>query len=309
MVNAWVLALNTFREATRDRVTHALLAAGVFLIFAAFGIAQLSLDQQVRVLIDVGIAALSLMTLVGALVLSAPLIHREVERRTLYMMLTRPLARTSFTAGKYAGVLLTLAVTCALLGTLLLWLLVVQVGKASLSLALVMALTLAAGIATGWLQRKYTASVLVFGVAALLAALALAAQATPLWLPVALLVLLAALEGALLAGLTLGLASFSTPMLSALMATGIWIAGRSADLMATTQSKVLPDAIKSALRVTARVVPNFQLYAPKRHVIESMVLSPAGVQPYLLQVGLYTVAYAGGLVLLAALIFRRRNLA
>ncbi len=309
MGNAWVLALNTFREATRDRVTHALLAAGGVLVVAAFGIAQLSLDQQVRVLIDIGIAALSLMTLVGALVLSAPLIQREVERRTLYMMLTRPLARTSFTVGKYAGVLLTLAVTCSLLGTLLLWLIVVQVGKASPSLAVVMALTLGAGIATALLQRKYTASVLVFAVASLLAALALAAKATPLWLPVACLILLAALEGALLAGLTLGLASFSTPMLSALMATGIWIAGRSADLMATTQSKVLPDTIKSALRVTARIVPNFQLYAPKRHVIESMVLSPAGAQPYLLQVSLYTLAYAGSLVLLAALIFRRRNLA
>src|SRR5436190_8724870 len=107
---AGVIAWNTFREAVRDRILYNLVFFALLMISAAVLVGQISIGIERLIIINLGLTAISLFGVVMAIFLGVGLIHKEIERKTLYTMLSKPVRRWEFIAGKYFGLSLTLAV-------------------------------------------------------------------------------------------------------------------------------------------------------------------------------------------------------
>src|SRR5688572_28941427 len=104
------IALNVFRESVRDRVPYNLVLFAVLLIGSSYLLAQLPAGQDRRIIEDLGLAATSIFGLFIAIFIGIGLVSKEVERRSVYALLSKPISRQQFIAGKYAGLVLTLAV-------------------------------------------------------------------------------------------------------------------------------------------------------------------------------------------------------
>jgi hypothetical protein len=98
---------NTVREAVRSRLLYTLLAFAILLICAGVLLSTLSYVESDRILQDVGFGAMRLFGVAIALFVGVGLIHREVERRTVYTILSKPLSRAEFLLGKFAGLAVT----------------------------------------------------------------------------------------------------------------------------------------------------------------------------------------------------------
>jgi ABC-type transport system involved in multi-copper enzyme maturation permease subunit len=104
------IASNTFREAVRDRVLYNLIAFAVLLSGAAILVGQISIDIEKLVVINLGLTAVSLFGVVIAIFIGIGLVSKEIERRTLYTVLSRPVRRWEFIIGKFFGLAGTLVV-------------------------------------------------------------------------------------------------------------------------------------------------------------------------------------------------------
>lgn len=103
-----VVAINTFREAVRDRVLYNLVFFVLLLIGAAILVGQISIGIDRLVIVNLGLSAISVFGLVMAVFIGVGLVYKEIEKRTLYSLLSKPIRRWEFVIGKYAGLLLTL---------------------------------------------------------------------------------------------------------------------------------------------------------------------------------------------------------
>lgn len=103
------VAFNVFKESVRDRVPYNLVLFAVLLIASSYLLGQLTAGQDVKIIKDLGLAATSVFGLFIAIFIGIGLVSKEVERRSIYALLSKPLTRPQFIAGKYAGLVLTLA--------------------------------------------------------------------------------------------------------------------------------------------------------------------------------------------------------
>ena len=104
------IASNTFREAVRDRVLYNLIAFAVLLSGAAILVGQISIEIEKLVVINLGLTAVSLFGVVIAIFIGIGLVSKEIEKRTLYTVLSRPVRRWEFIVGKFFGLSGTLVV-------------------------------------------------------------------------------------------------------------------------------------------------------------------------------------------------------
>jgi len=104
------VAFNTFREAVRDRVLYNLVAFALLLSGAAILVGQISIDIERLVVVNLGLTAVSLFGVVIAIFIGIGLVSKEMERRTLYTVLSRPVRRWEFIIGKFFGLTGTLVV-------------------------------------------------------------------------------------------------------------------------------------------------------------------------------------------------------
>ncbi|HEY4904729.1 MAG TPA: ABC transporter permease [Candidatus Sulfotelmatobacter sp.] len=104
------IASNTFREAVRDRVLYNLIAFALLLSGASILVGQISIDIERLVVINLGLTAVSLFGIVIAIFIGIGLVSKEIEKRTLYTVLSRPVRRWEFIVGKYFGLAGTLVV-------------------------------------------------------------------------------------------------------------------------------------------------------------------------------------------------------
>jgi ABC-type transport system involved in multi-copper enzyme maturation permease subunit len=108
-----VVAINTFREAVRDRVLYNLVLFALLMIGAAIIMGQISIGIERLVIVNLGLSAISIFGLVMAIFIGVGLVYKEIEKRTLYSLLAKPIRRWEFLVGKYAGLVLTLAINTA----------------------------------------------------------------------------------------------------------------------------------------------------------------------------------------------------
>jgi ABC-type transport system involved in multi-copper enzyme maturation permease subunit len=104
----WTIAINTIRESIRNKVLYGLLFFAILLIGSGTIISALSYVESERILQDIGLAAIRLFGVAIAIFVGINLIHREIDRRTVFTILSKPLSRGQFLLGKYVGLTLTI---------------------------------------------------------------------------------------------------------------------------------------------------------------------------------------------------------
>jgi ABC-type transport system involved in multi-copper enzyme maturation permease subunit len=108
-----VVALNTFREAVRDRVLYNLVFFALLMMAAAIAVGQISIGIEQTVIVSLGLSAISVIGLLISIFIGVALVSKEMDKRTLYALLAKPVRRWEFLLGKFAGLVLTLAVNTA----------------------------------------------------------------------------------------------------------------------------------------------------------------------------------------------------
>src|SRR3990170_4809492 len=109
------IALNTFREAVRDRVLYNLIVFALLLIGTAILFGQISIGVERLIVINLGLTAVTFFGLAIAIFIGIGLVYKEMDQRTLYVLLAKPVRRVEFILGKFCGLGLTLLVNTALM--------------------------------------------------------------------------------------------------------------------------------------------------------------------------------------------------
>ena len=120
----WAIALNTFREAVRDKILYTLLFFALAMIAASLAVAELTVGEYEKILRDLGLAAINIFGVVIAVFVGIGLVYKEIERKTIYTIASKPIARWQFLLGKYLGLGGTLAVELGVMAVgfvLMLW--------------------------------------------------------------------------------------------------------------------------------------------------------------------------------------------
>jgi len=252
-VNAIVaIALNTFREAIRDRILYLILAFALVLIAVSHFVSLLTVGSEVKIVKDLGLSAISFFGLLTAVFVGVSLVFKEIERRTVYTLLAQPVRRWQFVCGKYAGLSLVLA-----------------------------------------------ASVVITG-AALVVAVALTGE-SPLGLFPA--IFLGFVELELIAAFAVLFSSFTNPILAAVGTVATYIVGHLSWSFDLLEKRVAGDGVKALCRGLHAVVPNLDRLNVKASAVHGIALPPG----YFLAAVSYGLFYAVAIVIVACLIFERRE--
>ena len=115
MWNIGVIALNTFRENLRDKILYNLLLFAVLLIGGSAVLGKLTIMEHDKIMTDAGLAAINMVGVAIATFVGIGLVSKEIERRTIYTIIARPIRRLDFLLGKYLGLVTTLAVNMAIM--------------------------------------------------------------------------------------------------------------------------------------------------------------------------------------------------
>jgi ABC-type transport system involved in multi-copper enzyme maturation permease subunit len=110
-----VIALNTFRESLRDRILYNLLFFALLLIGFSVLLGDFTIAEQKKIVTDLGLAAINLVGVIIAIFVGIGLVSKEIERRTVYTIMARPISRGQFILGKYLGLALTLLVNVTIM--------------------------------------------------------------------------------------------------------------------------------------------------------------------------------------------------
>lgn len=254
------IARNTFREAARNKVLYSLLFFAILLIVSALALGQLTLNEEIRMTRDLGLFGIDLFGVVIAVFVGVNLLYKELELKTVYTILPKPIARWEFVLGKFLGMLGTMAIQVVVMALVLALVLFIQGG--TLEMALVAAVALI-----------FVNIVVVTAVAMLFSA-------------------------------------FSSPFLSGLFAFGIFVLGRSIPDIEQLVKRSEP-AVQMMVKGMALLLPNLHLFYPAG-ALSSATAGGVSTSPllqggYVLWVTAYGLGYSAVVLLVAMLIFRKRD--
>jgi ABC-type transport system involved in multi-copper enzyme maturation permease subunit len=109
------IARNTFRENIRDKILYNLILFALIMILSSVVLGQLTLGHEEKVIVDIGLSAISIFGTLIAIFIGISLVYKELEKRTVYALLSKPVHRHEFILGKYLGLLCTLLVNVAIM--------------------------------------------------------------------------------------------------------------------------------------------------------------------------------------------------
>ncbi|HXF05453.1 MAG TPA: ABC transporter permease [Blastocatellia bacterium] len=243
-------------EARRDRFHDSLLLFALMVIAAALLLGQISVGQERKILIDVGLSAIRIFGALLAIFLGLALTGRDIEQRTVYMLLSKPLGRGELLLGRFVGGAVTLGASVTFM-----------------TAAVLLALT--------FLTRSVTSLHAII-------------------VPAAFLLYLQAL---LVLALALLFATFSTPVLSAILTFVLFLIGHLTSDFAHLAETVDSPGVALLCRMLYYTLPNFQNFNFITAVAhgQELALSLVG------KVSLYAILYGGILLLVAVMIFERRE--
>lgn len=233
MTLTWVVALNTFREAVRDRVFYNLLLFAVLLVGTSLVIGQLAAGQDVKIIKDLGLAASLLFGVGIAVFIGIQLVAREVERRSAHATLSKPVPRPVFLLGKYLGLLLTLGVNMGVM-----------------TVALYVVLFVYWCVTPPGVQAVWTAP----------------AVDPRLLLALALIYV----ELAVVTAIALLFSTYSSALLAATFTAAIWVAGHFVGDLRTLDTIGATGATVWAGRAVSWVLPNLAMFDVKAEVVHGI---------------------------------------
>jgi ABC-type transport system involved in multi-copper enzyme maturation permease subunit len=110
------IAANTFREAVRDKILYNLVLFVLMLIAGAIFLGELSAAQETKIIVDFGLSAMLLFGAFIAIFVGVGVVYKEIDRRTIYAIFSKPVGRGEFLIGKYLGMCLTIGVNVLIMG-------------------------------------------------------------------------------------------------------------------------------------------------------------------------------------------------
>ena len=232
-----LVAYHVFKESVRDKVLYNLVVFAVLMIGASILIGQLTAGQDIKIVKDLGLAASSVFGLFIAVFIGVGLVWKEVDRRSVYALLVKPLRRDAFIVGKFCGLALTLAVNLA-----------VMAGALYIVLA-----------CTAWAQP------------ALARASVDAPVLDPNLLKVYLLIFVSLL---IVTAIALFFSTFSSPMLSAGFTFGLYVVGHFNDDLAHFENVIKSRAAAGLARALYYLLPNFAPFDIKAAVVHGQPVEP-----------------------------------
>ena len=123
------VARNTFREAVRDRVLYLFLGFALILLVSSKLFGMLTVGDESKVIKDLGLAGIQFFGMLISVMMSVMLISREVERRTVFIILAKPVRRWQFLLGKYLGLVATVTANLLLMAIIFLAVLLIYTGR------------------------------------------------------------------------------------------------------------------------------------------------------------------------------------
>ena len=257
------VATAVFRESVRDRVFYNLVLFAVLLVAASILLAQLTAGQDVKIVKDLGLAATSMFGLFIAIFVGINLVSKEVDRRSIYPLLAKPVRRSDFIVGKYAGLLLTLLVNMAVMAAALYTVL--------------------------W--------VLARGVPANIQAVWDAPAMDPALLKAILLIYI---DLAVVTAVAIFFSSYSSPLLSAAFTLGVYVIGQfNADLR-RMDAIVSSPALASIAKACYYVLPDFARFDVKLAVVHGLPVTWTYMASTMAYAGAYVAALLFGAALIFA---------
>jgi ABC-type transport system involved in multi-copper enzyme maturation permease subunit len=115
MMTILTIARNTFRENIRDKILYNLILFALIMILSSVALGQLTLGNEKKVIIDLGLSAISIFGTLIAIFIGISLVYKELEKRTVYSLLAKPVHRHQLILGKYLGLLCTLLVNVVIM--------------------------------------------------------------------------------------------------------------------------------------------------------------------------------------------------
>lgn len=109
------IACNTFRETVRDKILYNLILFALIMILSSIMLGRLTLGNEDRIILDLGLSAISIFGMLIAIFIGIGLVYKELEKRTVYALLAKPVYRYELILGKYVGLLFTLLVNVAVM--------------------------------------------------------------------------------------------------------------------------------------------------------------------------------------------------
>jgi ABC-type transport system involved in multi-copper enzyme maturation permease subunit len=259
------IAINGFRESVRDKVLYNLVLFAILLIGASYLIGQLTAGQDIKIIKDLGLAATSLFGVFIAVFIGIGLVAKEVERRSVYSLLSKPIHRYQLVLGKYAGLVLTLIVN-------------ISVMAAALYVVLAyMRWGVPAGVESAWD----------------------APALDPALIEAVFLILV---ELTLVTAIALFFSTFSTPILSAAFTFGLTIVGHYSDDLRNFQDVVDSSVAQRVAQTVYWVLPHLAQFDIKAQVVHGQRV-PAAYVGFALLYGALYVAFL--LVLATTVFSRR----
>ena len=303
------IAFNTYREAVRARLLLGIFALALATCVYSVLVAALSLHNEVRVVADLGAASLSLYGVVVAILLGSTSLYRELELKTVFPVLSRPVRRWEYVTAKYLGAMITVKVFIAIDTAAVFATLAIEADQAAWKVGGVAVLMLAI-LAMLLVRAKHTRDfVLVPWSLALVVAMYLVAEPAGADRQLVLAsAVLAVSEVAIVAAVATLFASFSSPVLTAAFTTMVFVIGRESDTLARLPPKIFGQTLVAAGRGLSHVVPNLHPYVPGRALLLGHVAGQS-VARYVGEAVLHALAYSVCLLIVSALVFRKRDFA
>ncbi len=273
---ALTIARNTFREAVRDRVLYLVAAFGILVLVSGKVVGWVSVGEDIKVVRDVGLSAVSFFGAMIAIFVGTGLIQRELGGRTIYTILARPVARWEFVAGKYLGLLGTVLASAGAMAAVFLVYLVIMTAVAPGEAVV----EVEPPPALGW--------------------------------PVFQSLILTGAELIVVTSIAVLFSSVSTPILSAVFTFFAYVAGQFAssvrllaDLLAPTPGAPVGwDPGRILLEVVYRIMPNLDMMNIRTGAVNGVAIANG----QLAWTVLYALAYAGFVLAVACALFERRDL-
>ncbi|MGP1383294.1 MAG: ABC transporter permease [Thainema sp.] len=114
----WVIASNVFRETIRDRILYLVGLFAIVFLLALLLLPSVAASTEDKILLDVGLAGITLIGLVVSVFVGTGLINKEIEKRTVLVLLAKPVSRSEFILGKHLGLTAVIAVLLALMAAI-----------------------------------------------------------------------------------------------------------------------------------------------------------------------------------------------
>lgn len=169
------IGLNVFREAIRDKILYNLLFFSLMIISSAGLLSTLTVGERTKIIIDIGLAGMNIFGVLIAIFLGISLVNKEIDKRTIYTILSKPVRRSQFLLGKYVGLSITLSVNMIIMSAVFiatLWLMgerfsgavFIPIGMIYLELLVIVAISLFfSTFTTATLSAIFTIAVYVAG--------------------------------------------------------------------------------------------------------------------------------------------------